>query len=370
MTDNARDGSLYRLMVGIAAAVIVIWGMQMAASFLSTVLLAIVLTISVTPLMIWLQRKGLPGWLAMLLTMGMVTVAFVMVVVLLGVSIAQLIDTLPEYQDEIEVVYANGEVLLARFGMDATDLLEIDLISPEAIVGAATRFLVSLTATLGSSVMLLLIMAFMLVEATGFPLKLRSGLSRDSLLLRNASDFGADIRQYMFIATWTGLLAATLDVVLLLILGVPFAVMWGLTSFFLSFVPNIGFVLALIPPALLALLEYGWPTALLVVVGYVLINGAVDSVLKPRVMGGGLNLSPLVVTLSLIFWAWVLGALGAILAVPLTMMVKKLVLESNEGTRWVADLIGSGPPADDESGRDGDAIAIEADPAADAAEQE
>jgi predicted PurR-regulated permease PerM len=196
-------------------------------------------------------------------------------------------------------------------------------------------------------------MAFMLLESTGFPGKLRHSLPPDSLLLRNMSDFGKDIREYVFITTWTGLLAAALDVGLLLMLGVDFAVMWGIFSFFLSFVPNVGFILALIPPTVLALLEHGWPTALLVIIGYILINGAVDSVLKPRVMGQGLNISPLVVTLSLIFWAWVLGAIGAILAVPLTMMVKKLVFESNESTRWVATMLGSGMPESAASGESG-----------------
>ena len=127
--------------------------------------------------------------------------------------------------------------------------------------------------------------------------------------------------------------------------GVDFALLWGLLFFVMSFIPNIGFVLSVIPPFFIALMEFGFTRAAIVVIVVIILNSIVDNGISPRVMARSVGLTTLTIFLSLVFWAWVLGALGAILAVPLTMMVKKLVLESNEGTRWVADLIGSGSPA-------------------------
>jgi predicted PurR-regulated permease PerM len=127
---------------------------------------------------------------------------------------------------------------------------------------------------------------------------------------------------------------------LYLALGTDFALLWGLIFFIFSFIPNIGYVLSLIPPAIVTLLEFGWERALLLIVINLIINTLVDNVISPRYMGRGLGLSTLIVFLSLIVWGWVLGPLGALLSVPMTVMVKRLYLERYEETRFLADLIG------------------------------
>jgi predicted PurR-regulated permease PerM len=185
-------------------------------------------------------------------------------------------------------------------------------------------------------------MVFMLLDASGFSTRLRMGLPPDNPVLAQVGKFTGDIRQYVWISTWINLLIGIINTVFLLILGVEFALLWGLLSFILGYIQGIGLWLALIPPFLLALLEFGWGKALLVLAGYVVINALIRNLVQPRFMGKGLDLSPLVVILSLFFWGWVLGPVGVLLSIPLTMMVKDIILESGDEARWLADLMGQG----------------------------
>jgi hypothetical protein len=132
------------------------------------------------------------------------------------------------------------------------------------------------------------------------------------------------LRTFVAARAFLGAIAAILDVILLLVLGVPAALLWGLLSFLLSFIPNVGFVVSLIPPTILALLIGGPTLALAVIVGYTVINLAIDYVVQPRFIGGSVDISPVIVTVSIVFWAGVLGGAGALLAVPLTLIVVAL----------------------------------------------
>lgn len=143
------------------------------------------------------------------------------------------------------------------------------------------------------------------------------------------------MRSYITVNSIFGLIAAVINTALLLALGVDFAFLWGVLSFLLSFVPNIGFVVALVPPAALALIEFGFSRALFVVGGYTIINFLVDNVIKPRFVAESVDLAPIIVVLSLLFWSWLLGPMGALVAVPLSIAAKFL-FESFEDSRWLA----------------------------------
>lgn len=192
---------------------------------------------------------------------------------------------------------------------------------------------------------MLLILFFMLLDADKFPYKLGKALANQNPLQARINGFTADIRRYVLITTWINLMVAIVDTIFLMALGVPFPILWGILSFLLGYIPSIGFWLALIPPFLMALMASGIETALLVLIGYVLINGSVQNLLQPRLMGKGLNISPLAVFLSLFFWGWVLGTMGALLAMPLTMLIKEVFLAGYEDTRWLSHVIASGGDA-------------------------
>jgi len=183
-----------------------------------------------------------------------------------------------------------------------------------------------------------LIVLFILIEASGFPGKLQAAFPNPEKTLGHFKAMTASVNQYMGVKAIFSLATGTLVWLLLALIGVDFAPTWGLLAFLLNFIPNIGSIIAAVPAILLALIQLGWPSALLTMLGYLVVNITIGNFLEPRFMGRRLGLSTLVVFLSLLFWGWVLGPIGMVLSVPLTMIVK-IALAANEGTRWVAVLL-------------------------------
>jgi len=130
---------------------------------------------------------------------------------------------------------------------------------------------------------------------------------------------------------------------------IPFALLWGVLAAILSFIPSIGFIFSVIPPMILAFAQYGWEAALIVLLGYWIINGTVDNIIKPRFIGEGLNLSILVIFISVILWGWVLGPIGGLLSVPITLMFKTMVLDSHDNTRWLSNMMNTGENLSDKT---------------------
>ncbi|HEY9738246.1 MAG TPA: AI-2E family transporter, partial [Trichocoleus sp.] len=187
----------------------------------------------------------------------------------------------------------------------------------------------------------LFIFVYMLVGASSFGHKLQRGLGTGHPMLFRLEMFSRSISVYILIKTWLGAMAAIGQILLLLVLGVDFALLWGVLSFLFNYIPTIGYVIALVPPVLMALLQFGLVKAIIVFVGYAVINNFFDVVLGPRYLGRGLDLSALVTFLAVILWAWIFGPIGAFLALPLTVMLKRVVLEAYPDSQLFAALMGS-----------------------------
>lgn len=342
MTNKTPFSPFLGLLVGTASFVIVVAGMQAAASIFNAFFLALLIAICVTPLLQWLLRKRLSGGLALLVTILTVLLAGTILIAFLGISLSELIKIVPTYEARIDDLTASLGRFLHGKGIKSEPVFSLDLLQPRQLIKTTILFLKTIGNTLGASLLLLLIVAFMLVESTGFPTKLQQVLKPNSRVLGQLKHFTTDIRTYMAITAGAGTIAAFGDFVVLLLLGVDLAPLWGVMFFLLSFIPGVGFLLAVIPPFLLALLEFDLTRALLVFVGCFLVDNVVDKGIKPKFMQEGLDLSILTIFLSVVFWSWVLGPTGALLSVPLTMMVKKIVLESFEETRSLAILLGTG----------------------------
>jgi predicted PurR-regulated permease PerM len=188
--------------------------------------------------------------------------------------------------------------------------------------------------------------AYLLAESLHLPAKMQRQFRLGHTQLASMSGYIHHLRRYMLLTAELAALTGIGATILLLILGVDFPILWGVLTFLLSFIPTVGLFLALIPPAILALLEFGPGTALLVVAGYLLIDLVVENVVKPKFLGESLDIAPLVIILSVIVWAAVLGSMGALLAVPLTLAIKELLLEADEDNQWVAELMSSGVDAE------------------------
>jgi predicted PurR-regulated permease PerM len=351
--DTARKplyvSPIVLLFVTAASAVVILAGMKAAAGFVASILLAAMLTIALAPLQSWLIKKKWPTWLAFVATILTGVLILVTLILVLVASLAQLANALPDYADEIDGLTRDVTVLLEEYDVDVDTILGELSISTSSIVETGVSLVTSLLGALTDTGLVIAVVAFMLLEALGLPRKIelvRSRMGEDRLGRWTRSL--THTRQYLVLTAGMGAATGAINAVFLMFLGVDFAILWGVIAFLLSFIPNVGFILALIPPTILALLEFGWARALIVVIGYILINGFFDNVLKPKLMGEGLDLSAMLVFVSLIFWGFILGPLGAILAIPLTVLVKELIIESDKEFSWVGVLMGTAAGAQEE----------------------
>jgi AI-2 transport protein TqsA len=347
VTTSERTASLTplgRLLLTLASVVAVLAGMRVAAPVIGPVFIALLITIAWSPGSARLRRHGWHPTVAALTGIVLGVIAMTFFVALVWMSLVQLQDRLPEYQPRVAALQQTITEALAALPIDTSRLFSSETLQPGALVGYALGAIRRLTETAGNLALLVLLMAFMMIEAVRYPEKLRDSLSSSSAAVDRANRFGASMRSYVVINAIFGLIAAVANTALLLALDVDFAVLWGVVSFLLSFVPNVGFLIALVPPAVLALVQFGFARAGMVIGGYVVINFAVDTVIKPRFVGESLDLTPIAVVISLVFWGWLLGPVGALLAVPLSIAAKFL-LESFDESRWLAYIMSDRDPA-------------------------
>jgi AI-2 transport protein TqsA len=309
-------------LVTAASAVIIIAGMHFAAPLVNVILVAFLLAMSLTPLMELAIKKGVKPALAVTLTVLVVVVGGLLLSLIVGSSISRMIDVLPTYQPRLAEIRGSVVAFMAGWGIDASGLIAEAHLGPERIIEIAGGFLSAGLSIASSSLIVVLIMVFVLIEASSTIEKIRRGEKAGGIMYRYLQ-YGKEVRKYISIVSLSGLITAVGNTILLLILGVDFPVLWGVLSFFLNFVPNLGFIFSLIPPAGLALLVLGWQKALIVVIGFFIINSISENVIKTRFMAKGLDVSLLLVIISLMIWTWTLGPMGTILGVPLTLVLSR-----------------------------------------------
>lgn len=310
-------------LVTLAAAMIIIAGMHFAAPIVNLILLSFLLAMSVTPLMEWVIRKGMSPGLAVTITILAVVFGGLVLTGLMGVSISRMIDQLPAYQPRVVEVKNSLIAFLSGMGIDVTALFSSERLSPQRLMQLATTLLSTGLGMVSMSFVIILIVIFILIEAAAHLSKIQRGEEAKGVM-SHYFVFGKDVRKYVGIVSLIGLIVAVCNTILLIVLGVDFPVMWGVLSFLFNFVPSLGFIFSLLPPAILALLEFGWGKMLAVVIGFFLINSVTENVVKPRFMQKGLEISFLLIVLSLVVWTWALGPMGAILGVPLTMVLYRM----------------------------------------------
>jgi AI-2 transport protein TqsA len=341
-TENA---SSVKVIVAGAALFIIIFGMKKSSPILSPILLAAIVGICVAPVVGWLKRKGVPHSLALLITIALVILGVVGLIALIGISIGHLVATLPQYEDNLQGQIKGLQTALANTGLGDSPLhVLLGKFDAGKILSFFGSVLGGVVGFLSALVITLIVLIFLLLAAPGLDTKLKLGFPAGNPTLTRFRELGRDLRQYVSITTWINFLVGLVNTVLLIFLGVDYALLWGLLSFLMGYIPSVGFWIALLPPFLLAFLEFGAVRALIVLVGYIVINGGVQNFLQPKMMGAGLNLAPVVVVLSLFFWSWVLGPMGALLAVPLTLVVKEVFLDAHDDTRGLAELMGADSP--------------------------
>lgn len=342
MNSLNENGSALRVALGMACFIIIVAGMKAAASIIVPFLLSAFIAILCAPVINSLKNKGMPMWMALATVVAMIGIAGTLVISILGNSIHSFSTQLPEYQARLQgEINALSEWLNAR-GINWYDAELRQYINPNIALGFVGRVFNGLGNLLANGFLIFLTVMFLLFE--GVALKDKILLITGSAVNRQTEQISAflqSVNKYMAIKSITSLGTGMLISFWMWVLGVDYALLWGLLAFLLNYIPNIGSIIAAIPAVLLALVTGGPVIAFWVVAGYLLVNMLVGNLIEPKFLGDKLGLSTLVVFLSLVFWGWVLGTTGMFLSVPLTMVVK-LALEARPETRWIAVLLGTG----------------------------
>jgi AI-2 transport protein TqsA len=315
---------IIQYLVGAAAVVIILAGMKAGAGLLNQVLLALLLSMCIIPLPTWLIKKGMSRGLAIAISLVVILIGGLGFSALLAQSISEVVDSFPKYQDKLTVLFQDFQDFAASQNLDISALLKKVNIGPEKLISAATAIVNILTGFISSSFVIAMLIAFMVIELVTYSDKTKKGKMNEIMAMSWIHNMGGDLRKYVNITALGGVITAVLNYFLLLALGVDFPFLWAVLSFLLNFVPNIGFIISFLPPALLALVDMGLTQALIVFGGFWLINALVENVFRPIFMKETLNISLLTTFLSLLFWGWILGLPGAILGVPLTLVVMKI----------------------------------------------
>ena len=346
MTDEARTGNsdVLRRLLGVAAVMVIIAGLRSARPVLVPLALAVFLVVTSLPLLRELRRYRVPDLVALPLILVMIISVLIGVGAIALNSIMQIRDALPQYMTQFSEMYDGALAWLGEHRIIAPEAAAEIMVSPPQLVEMATGALREFAGFMSLVVLVTLIMLFLLAETPGVPRKLRAALGQEDADLGRYGRVMSEIQRYLALKTGTSMATGLLVGLWTLALGLDFPLFWGLTAFLLNYVPTIGSLVAAVPAILLALVQLGPGGAMMTTTGYLVINTGIGNLIEPALMGKRLDVSPLIVLLSLLFWGWVWGPVGMLLSLPLTMVLK-LLFENTPDLAWVAVLMG--PARDD-----------------------
>ena len=337
-TRPARTSPL-RYLVGFAAFVVIVAGLRAAAVLVVPLLLAAVLALLCAPVLQFLQARRIPTGIGVgLIVIGLVGIG-VIVASVVGASLNEFVGRLPEYRASLQVELGEAVEWANRRGLPVEREAVLDTLDPAAIMAYSAGLIGAVSQILGRSFLIVLVTVFVLLELGGLPSKLRAASDDPDRSFRYAHRFIGLVKHYLVIKTAVSAATGLFVGVGLTLIGVDFAPLWGLLAFLLNFIPTIGSLVAAVPAVLLAYVQGGFGLALGAMVVCGSVNVALGNILEPRILGRRVGLSPLVVVLSLLVWGYVLGPVGMLLAVPLTM-VAKLAMEANPELEWISVLLG------------------------------
>lgn len=338
--EDKRDIPL-NLVLALAALVVIIGGMRLGADLLVPIILSLFIAVICTSPVHWLYRLGVGRRTAVLMTLLIAGVFVVLLGSLLAGSFATFMEALPQLEEQLHQHYLALLNWLSGLGIYIRPKRMSEWLDPTSATQMVPMFLGSLGNLLSQSVLIILLVIFMLFETLDFRYKVSQALSNPAPSLRRFNEFSYTLKRYLAIKTLISMVTGLLVLLVCLLLGVKFALLWGTLAFCLNYIPNIGSFLAAIPAVLLTLVmpDSGLWKASLLAGAYLVINFVIGNLIEPRVMGRTLGLSTLVAFLSLVVWGWILGPVGMLLSVPLTMTLK-IALNSHPETRWLGRMLG------------------------------
>ncbi|HYI54170.1 MAG TPA: AI-2E family transporter [Microlunatus sp.] len=342
-----RPGPPFFAVLIVAGVIVICAGLQSAASIVAPIFLVITLVITVAPLRALLVQRRWPSWLASAVTLLAIYLLITLILGSVVFAVVRLVETLPRYATAFTEILNSLLAITERLGFGQQQIERlVSSVQPSTLAGPAQSLLSGVSGGLSLLVLIVTIVIFLAFEAGSMAERLAVIRETRPHIADGMVNFGQRVRKYWIVTTVFGFIVAVLDVIGLMIIGVPLYLTWGVLAFVTNYIPNIGFILGVIPPALIALLEGGVGSAIAVVAVYTAINIVVQTIIQPRFTGDAVGISAAVAFASLIFWAYVLGTLGALLAIPATLFVKSLLLDNSVPASWVNALVTSAPGKD------------------------
>lgn len=335
------------ILVGLAAALVVVFGLRAMQDLVGPIFLALVLTVVMHPLRRGLAAR-LPGWLATIICLVALYAVLLGLAVSIVVSAARFATLLPTYEKQFTDLMDDATGWLSDLGVDADQVRQVSSsFDLSSLGGVITDILSGAVGVVSNLVFIIALGLFMTIDGRTFPIHLAEAAEARPRLVRALTDFAHGTRRYLWVSSVFGFIVAVLDTVALYILDIPAPLLWGLLAFLTNYIPNVGFVIGLIPPAVLGLLEGGPGRMLAVIAVYSVLNLVIQSGIQPKVVGDAVGLSTTLTFVSLVFWAWVIGPLGALLAIPLSLLVKAVLVDADPANRWMVPLVSNMPAPDD-----------------------
>ena len=342
--ENIKNDKPLAGIESMAYLVIILAGVKIAAPILVPFLLSLFVVIIFKPFADALMKKGIPGWLAFTIILLIVLLFDYLLVIIFTVSVQTFTENLPVYNEKLGT-YSDQVIKMAR-KLGITEKQQLNtILNPEKIMGFVAGTLSDFSDLLSNGILIFLTVIFIFIETNIFPQKLKIISRYNHKELNYFHEINHQVNYYMMIKTFVSMGTGIIIGASLAIIGLDFAILWGLVAFLLNYIPNIGSLIAAIPPIILALVQFGIPGAIGVTMIFLVVNFIIGNYVEPRLMGKGLGLSVLVVFLSLVFWGWLLGPVGMFLSIPITLVIK-IILQSKPDTRWIAVLLGDGTDLD------------------------
>ncbi|WP_057831664.1 AI-2E family transporter [Colwellia sp. TT2012] len=348
MVSSSNHSSIVKAFVTVAAIFIIFAGIKIAANILVPFLLSVFIAIICNPLITKASEFKIPKAISIIFVIAFFVTMAVFLTGLVGSSLNELSQHIPQYRVQLKQQFVWLTDFFSKYDIQLSTSIVTEYFDPAAAMGLAAEMLSSFGSVMANLFLIILTVVFMLFESSSFPHKLHLALDDPQMRLKQIERFISSVNHYIAIKTLVSLATGCIVSLMLWGFGLDFFLLWGVLAFLLNYIPNIGSIIAAVPPMTLAILQLGIGDAGAIGAGFILINMVMGNLIEPRYLGKGLGLSTLVIFLSLIFWGWLLGTVGMLLSVPLTMILK-IGLENSPEGRWLAVMLSDGNELDDKT---------------------
>ncbi len=340
MTSTTDKNSAIKNVMYLAATIVIIAGIMASTDIVLPILLALFLSIICIQPISFLEKRKIPYGVSMLIVLAGLGIVFIILGGIIGNSLSGFLNDAPIYEDKLRQTAMDIIDTLNEYGASINTEQLVDFIDPGQVLSFTAFAAGEVGKILSDSILIILLMIFMLLETKSLILKTELIEKVFGNSLEYLNRIGVSIRHYLSIKTYISIVTGLLIWVWLYLIGVEYAVLWGLIAYMLNYIPNIGSLIAAIPTMLFSFIQLGLEGMIWTGICYLVVNAVMGNIVEPKVMGKGLGLSTLVVFLALIIWGFILGMVGMFLSIPITITIK-IILEQNERTRWIAVLLGT-----------------------------